>query len=56
MSSVSAPLQLASFSDRPSSRAVRFGKLLFDLRQPKIGTCSGITGPAVYESPSATYS
>ncbi len=56
MSSVSAPLQLASFKERPRSRAVRFGKLLFDFRQPKIGTCTGITGPAVKESPSATYS
>ena len=56
MSSVSAPLQLASCSVRPRSRAVRFGKLLFDFRQPKIGTWTGMSGPAVKESPSATYS
>jgi hypothetical protein len=30
--------------------------LLFDLRQPNGGIWSGISGPAVYESPSDTYS
>jgi hypothetical protein len=47
MSSVSAPLQLGSLNTSPRLRAVRCGKLLFDLRQPNGGIWSGISGPAV---------
>ena len=52
MSSVFAPLQEASASERPSAAAARWAKLWSERRQPSGLSCwLGISGPAAYESP-----
>src|SRR4051794_16221215 len=57
MSSVSAPEQgAAREGDAPSWMLARRAELLVDLRQPKGGIGAGMSGPAAYESPSATIS
>jgi hypothetical protein len=56
MSSVLAPLQDTSVSDRPSWAAARWAKLRSERRQPNgLSDWLGISGPAANESPSPTH-